>query len=45
MTPTAQDRAFLADVFKERDWILEKKVDDKEREWLAGPPSGGNAVS
>ena len=42
--PTAEDRAFLADVFKERDWILEKKVDDKEREWLAGP-SGGGAVS
>ncbi len=45
VTPTAQDRAFLADIFKERDWILEKKVDEKEREWLAGPPSGGNAVS
>lgn len=45
VTPTAQDRAFLADIFKERDWILEKKVDEKEREWLAGPPSGGSAVS
>jgi benzoyl-CoA 2,3-dioxygenase component B len=43
VTPTAQDRAFLADVFKEKDWILQKKVDEKEREWLAGP--GGNAVS
>lgn len=43
VTPTAQDRAFLADVFKERDWISQKKVDEKEREWLAGP--GGNAVS
>ena len=42
--PTAQDRAFLADVFKERDWIQQKKVDDKEREWLAGP-SGGGTVS
>ena len=43
VTPTAQDRAFLADVFKEKDWIAQKKVDEKEREWLAGP--GGNAVS
>lgn len=42
--PTARDRAFLADVFKERDWIQQKKVDDKEREWLAGP-SGGGTVS
>jgi benzoyl-CoA 2,3-dioxygenase component B len=43
VTPTAADRAFLADVFKEKDWIAQKKVDEKEREWLAGP--GGNAVS
>ena len=44
VTPTAKDRAFLADVFKERDWITQKKVDDKEREWLAGP-SGGDGGS
>jgi benzoyl-CoA 2,3-epoxidase subunit B len=44
VTPTAKDRAFLADVFKERDWILEKKVDDKEREWLAGPSGGGTVT-
>jgi benzoyl-CoA 2,3-epoxidase subunit B len=44
VTPTAKDRAFLAEVFKERDWITQKKVDDKEREWLAGP-SGGDGGS
>jgi len=37
------NRAFLADVFKERDWIQHKKVDEKEREWLTGPSGGGSA--